>query len=136
MQLCIIVCHHSYYNRYLSRVVLIPFMSDAPDIVADILSDLLSNAHAAIPTALKIGRKLGKVDRNRIESISSEIDDLLKEYKKDNRLSTQYAVSIFCAQQVLIFYLVREIGTSRNDINKPLDLDYSLQFLTCKFVIT
>lgn len=64
MQLCIIVCHHndSYYNRYLSRVVLVPFMSDAPDIVADILSDLLSNAHAAIPTALKIGRKLGKVD--------------------------------------------------------------------------
>ena len=85
-------------------------MSDAPDIVADILSDLLSNAHAAIPTALKIGRKLGKVDRNRIESISSEIDDLLKEYKKDNRLSTQYAVSIFCAQQVLIFYLVEKLG--------------------------
>ena len=86
---------------YLSRVVLVPFMSDAPDIVADVLSDLLNNAHAAIPIALKIGRKLGKVDRSRIESISSEIDDLLKEYKKDNWLSTQYAVSIFCAQQVL-----------------------------------
>ena len=72
-------------------------MSDAPDVVADVLSDLLSNAHAAIPIALKIGRKLGKVDRSRIESLSSDIDDLLKEYKKDNRLSTQYAVSVYCA---------------------------------------
>lgn len=34
------------------------------------------------------------------------------------------------------FLLRGEIGTSRNDINKPLDLDYSLQFLMCKFVIT
>ena len=79
-------------------------MSDAPDVVADVLSDLLSNAHAAIPTALKIGRKLGKVDRSRIECLSSDIDDLLKEYKKDNRLTTQYAVSIYCAQQVYLCY--------------------------------
>ena len=81
-------------------------MSDAPDIVADILSDLPSNAHAAILTAFKIGRKLGKVDRNRIESIYSEIDDLLKEYKKENRLSTQCAVCTTCI--IIINFLLGE----------------------------
>ena len=77
-------------------------MSDAPDIVVDILNDLLSNAHAAIPTALKIGRKLAKVDRNRIESICSEIDDLLTECKKDNRLSTQH---LLCTTGIITILL-------------------------------
>ena len=93
-------------------------MSDAPDIVADILSDLLNNArthaHTAIPTALKIGRKLGKVDRNRIESISSEIDDLLKEF---TRRIIGYLLSMRSASLVHNRYynsLLRgEIGISR-----------------------
>ena len=81
--------------------MLVPFVNDAPDVVPDVLSNLLNQAHATIPCALKVGRKMAKVDKTTIETVSSNIDELLKEYKKDNRLSTQYAVSILCAQEVV-----------------------------------
>lgn len=90
-----------YYGRYLSRAVLVPFVYDPPDVIPDVLHDLLNNAHAAIPSALKVGQRLAKIDKTTIESLSSKIDEMLNEYKKDSRLTTQYAVSILCAQEVL-----------------------------------
>ena len=73
-----------------------PFMNDAPDVVANVLSNLLDNAHAAIPDVLKIGRKLGKVDRSKIETIFSNIDHLLLEYVR--RITPFNSV---CSQHIL-----------------------------------
>ena len=67
--------HTLHFDRYFSRVVLVPFINDAPDIIPDVLSNLLNKAHAAIPCVFKIPRKLAKVDKTKIKSVSSKIDE-------------------------------------------------------------
>ena len=49
-----IPCFIQYYNRFLARVVLVPFAHHAPAASIDTLDEILGEAHLALPQMIKV----------------------------------------------------------------------------------
>ena len=86
-------------NRFLARVVLIPFAFDPPPVTPDILDILIGDAPAALPQALQVGKELVMVDSSTLKELSTSVGDVLGS-GVDGRLAMQYSLAILGAQKV------------------------------------
>ena len=88
-----------YRCRYLSRVVLVPFMSFAASVELDYLKSFLKECVAAFPRILQIGSSLEKMDPDQLYKIRDDINLAVGE-QLDSRLATHYAFAIASVQEV------------------------------------
>ena len=100
---CLIAC----YCRYLSRVVLTPFLYEAAEVELDTFEKLLRKAAGAFQAALRIGHTLEQMEAEDIYNIRDEVFEAVGT-KFDSRLATHYAFSIASAQEVfcLSYYIL------------------------------
>lgn len=85
--------------RYLARVVLIPFIYEAPSVKVGALDSMLAEAYMAIPEAISIGKWLTLLPQKDIYEMVQKVQEVLGG-KLEGRLAVQYAINILCAQQV------------------------------------
>ena len=85
--------------RYLARVVLIPFIYEAPSVKVGALDSMLAEAYMAIPEAISIGKWLTLLSQSDIYEMVQLVQEVMGG-QLEGRLAIQYAMSILCAQQV------------------------------------
>ena len=88
-------------DRFLARVVLVPFAYDPPPITPDVLDNLLQDAPAALPHALLVGKDLVTTESSTLRNLSTAVGDVLGS-GVDGRLAMQYSLAILGAQTVAI----------------------------------
>ena len=93
-------------DRFLARVVLVPFAYDPPPITPDVLDNLLHDAPAALPHALLVGKDLVMTESSTLRNLSTAVGDVLGS-GVDGRLAMQYSLAILGAQTVVMwkFYI-------------------------------
>ena len=87
--------------RYLARVVLVPFIYDAPSVKVGALDSMLAEAYMAIPEAISIGKWLTLLTQADIYEMVEKLQEVMGG-QLEGRLAIQYAMSILCAQQVAV----------------------------------
>ena len=85
--------------RYLARVVLIPFIYEAPSVKVGALDSMLAGACMALPEAISIGKWLTLLPQEEIYEMVQKVQDVMGG-KLEGRLAIQYSMIILCAQQV------------------------------------
>lgn len=86
--------------RYLSRCLLLPCVTDSPDVELDILNAILNKAVAALPHALRVGKAVLEMEAEDIYHIRDRIQELCTVKLTDSRLTTHYAIITACTLQV------------------------------------
>lgn len=88
-----------YYFRYLARVILIPFIYEAPSIKVGALDAMLGEAYMAIPEAISVGKWLSLLPQSDIYEMVDKVQEVIGG-RLEGRLAIQYAMTILCAQEV------------------------------------
>ena len=94
-----VICNAMCMDRFLARVVLVPFAYDPPSITPDVLDNLLRDAPAALPHALLVGKDLVTTESSTLRNLSTAVGDVLGS-SVDGRLAMQYSLAILGAQKV------------------------------------
>ena len=85
-------------DRYMARVVLVPFLFNASAVEVGQLDEVLSGAPAAFPCLLKVGSNLVKKCSSDLYDIREIICACVPDI--DSRLATQYSLSMLSCQLV------------------------------------
>ena len=93
---------YCYYFRYFARVILIPFIYEAPSIKVGALDAMLGEAYMAISEAISIGKWLTLLPQSDILYENLMVDKVQEVMggHVEGRLAIQYAMTILCAQEV------------------------------------